>query len=176
MFAANRLLFVSNSILWRIIYRIVSNEIKNISRRRSVSFYSKSYDVIGFNPTELHLYHRSIKCHNTRDDMTELHSMSGHSNDNIQRNVLNVHTDVSIKAKLFTYGTKVSSIKCRFSYLVTYDGSNTYPISTGSIEKRTLVPQKKGQIVRPEISWGRASERNLSKSSDRTESLTKAAT
>ena len=37
-------------------------------------------------------------------------------------------------------------------------------------------PQKKGQIVRLEIAWGRASQRNLSKSSDRTESLTKAAT
>ena len=38
-----------------------------------------------FNPTELYLYDRSITCHNTRNDMSELTSMSRHFNDNIPR-------------------------------------------------------------------------------------------
>ena len=44
----------------------------------------------------------------------------------------------------------------------------------GIDREENACPEKKGQIIRPEITWGRASQRNLSKSSDGTESLIKA--
>ena len=51
----------------------------------------------------LTFYDRVIKCHDTRNDMSEIISMSWHSNDNIPGNVFNVHTDMSIDTKLFTF-------------------------------------------------------------------------
>ena len=57
------------------------------------------------------MYDRVIKCHNTRDDISAIPSMSRNSNNNMPWNVFNVHTDVSIDAKLFTYEICMYDIK-----------------------------------------------------------------
>ena len=64
----------------------------------------------------LHLYDRVIKCHDTQDEMSVIPSMSWHSNDNMQGNVFNVHTDVSIDAKLFTCEIRTYDIKHFFRH------------------------------------------------------------
>ena len=68
-----------------------------ITIRRSMSEY---FPIKG---CSFHLYDCVIKCHNTRDDMSAIPSMSRHLNYNMPGNVFNVHTDVSIDAKRFTY-------------------------------------------------------------------------
>ena len=57
------------------------------------------------------VYDRFIKCHDTQDDVSEIPSMSRHSNNNIPGNVFNVHTDVSIDAKLFMCEICTNNIK-----------------------------------------------------------------
>ena len=50
----------------------------------------------------LHLYDRVIKFYDTQSEMSAIHSMSCHSDDNMPENVFNVHVNLSIDTKLFT--------------------------------------------------------------------------
>ena len=59
----------------------------------------------------LRLYDSVIKCHDTRDDMSAVTSMSRHSNYNMPGNVFKFHTDVSIDAELFTCEIRTYDIK-----------------------------------------------------------------
>ena len=59
----------------------------------------------------LHLYDRVIKCHDTHDGMSANTLMSQHLNNNMPGNAFNIHTDVSIDAKLFTCEIRMYNIK-----------------------------------------------------------------
>ena len=73
--------------------------------RRSTSEY---FPIKG---CSLHLYNHDIQCHNTRDDISDIPSMSWHSNNNMPGNVFNVHTNVSIETKLFTFEIRAYGLK-----------------------------------------------------------------
>ena len=50
----------------------------------------------------LRLYHRVIKSQDTRAVLSETHSMSLHSDENVPKNVFNVHVNMPIDTKLST--------------------------------------------------------------------------
>ena len=81
-----------------------------ITIRRSTSEY---FSIKG---CSLHLYNHVIKCHDTRDDMSAIPSMSRHSNNNMPGDVFNVHTDLPIDAKLFTCEICTYNIKHFFRH------------------------------------------------------------
>ena len=64
----------------------------------------------------LHLYNCVIKCHDKRDDMSAIPLMYWHSNGDIPVNVFNVHTYVSIDAKLFMCKICTYNIKHFFQH------------------------------------------------------------
>ena len=64
----------------------------------------------------LHSYDPVIKCHDTQDEMSAMPSISRNSNNNIPGNVLTVHTDVSLDAKLFTCKIRTYGIKHFFCH------------------------------------------------------------
>ena len=59
----------------------------------------------------LHLYDRVIKCHDTRDAMSEITSMFWNSDNNMPGNIFNVHVNVSIDTKLSTVKIRPYDIK-----------------------------------------------------------------
>ena len=65
----------------------------------------------------LHLYDHIIKCRYTWYDMSEIPSVSWHSNKNIPGNVSNADIDVPIDTKLFTCEICTYNIKHFFWHM-----------------------------------------------------------
>ena len=64
----------------------------------------------------LHFYDRVIKCHDIRDEMSAIPSMSWHSNNNMPGSVFKFYADVSIDTELFTYEIRTYDIKHFFQH------------------------------------------------------------